>query len=73
MKLNKKPYSKSLRKERKIVYFLVIFLIICVMFPFFWLLQMSFKPDTDIFAFPPKFIFKPLWKSRTEALFKTKS
>jgi len=57
--LNKKPYSKSLRKERKFVYVLVIFLILCVMFPFLWLLQMSVKPDKDIFAFPPKFIFRP--------------
>jgi len=29
------------------------------MFPFLWLLQMSVKPDKDIFAFPPKFIFRP--------------
>ena len=57
--MNKKPYSKSLRKERKFVYVLVIFLILCVMFPFLWLLQMSVKPDKDIFAFPPKFIFRP--------------
>ncbi|MBI3456082.1 MAG: carbohydrate ABC transporter permease [Candidatus Rokubacteria bacterium] len=30
-----------------------------VLFPFLWLLQMSVKPEQDIFAFPPKLIFKP--------------
>ena len=41
-----------------------------VMFPFFWLLHMSVKPDRDIFAFPPKLFFQPtadhylaLWKT----------
>ena len=57
--MSKKPYSKRLRKERRFVYALVIFLIICVMFPFFWLLQMSVKPDKDIFSFPPKWVFRP--------------
>jgi len=57
--LSSKPYSKKLRKERRFVYVLVIFLVICVMFPFFWLLQMSFKPDKDIFTFPPKWVFRP--------------
>ncbi|MBA2450316.1 MAG: carbohydrate ABC transporter permease [Chloroflexi bacterium] len=29
------------------------------MFPFLWLLQMSFKPQQEIFAFPPKLFFIP--------------
>jgi multiple sugar transport system permease protein len=38
---------------------LVILLVLLILFPFLWLLQMSFKPDADIFAFPPKLVFVP--------------
>jgi len=51
--------AKRLAKEKKIVTILVILLMLCIMFPFLWLLQMSVKPTKDIFAFPPKFTFTP--------------
>ena len=34
-------------------------LVLLVMFPFLWLLVMSFKPIDDIFAWPPKWLFVP--------------
>jgi multiple sugar transport system permease protein len=48
-----------LKWQRRLLYALVIALIVVIMFPFFWLLTMSFKTDTDIFAFPPKILFQP--------------
>jgi multiple sugar transport system permease protein len=45
--------------ERRAIYALVIALLVLVMFPFLWLLVMSFKTNADIFAFPPKLIFTP--------------
>jgi multiple sugar transport system permease protein len=56
--------------ERRAIYALVIALVGLVMFPFVWLLLMSFKTNADIFAFPPKLFFAPtadnyaaLWSS----------
>ncbi len=37
----------------------LIVLIIAVMFPFLWLLQMSFRQTLDINAWPPKLFFSP--------------
>ena len=37
----------------------VIVLIVLVMFPFLWLLQMSFRQTIDINAWPPKLFFEP--------------
>jgi multiple sugar transport system permease protein len=48
-----------LRWQRRLLYALVILLVVLIMFPFAWLLQMSFKTDQDIFAFPPKLLFQP--------------
>ena len=45
--------------ERRALYALVIVLVILIMFPFAWLLLMSFKTDQDIFVFPPKLLFTP--------------
>jgi multiple sugar transport system permease protein len=45
--------------ERRLLYALVIVLLVLVMFPFAWMLTMSFKTDQDIFAFPPKILFTP--------------
>jgi multiple sugar transport system permease protein len=49
---------------------LVLAVTLLVMFPFVWLLLMSFKHDADIMAWPPKLFFLPtlenylgLWKS----------
>jgi multiple sugar transport system permease protein len=38
---------------------LVLILVAMILFPFVWLLMMSFKTDKDIFAFPPKLFFEP--------------
>ncbi len=45
--------------RRWLAYTGVVLLILVVMFPFLWLLQMSFKPDREIMAFPPKLLFVP--------------
>ena len=45
--------------ERRLLYTLVIVLVVLVMFPFVWMLTLSFKTDADIFAFPPKLFFVP--------------
>lgn len=41
-----------------------------VMFPFFWLLHLSVKPDQEIFAFPPKLFFRPTF-AHYQALWET--
>jgi multiple sugar transport system permease protein len=45
--------------ERRLIYALVLGLAALTLFPFLWLLLMSFKTNDDIFAFPPKFLFDP--------------
>jgi multiple sugar transport system permease protein len=37
----------------------VILLILVLLFPFLWLLQMSLKPEKEILAFPPTLLFRP--------------
>jgi multiple sugar transport system permease protein len=37
----------------------VILLILVLLFPFLWLLQMSLKPEKEILAFPPRLLFRP--------------
>jgi multiple sugar transport system permease protein len=37
----------------------VLGLVLLILAPFLWLLQMSVKTHTDIFAFPPKLVFVP--------------
>ena len=53
--------GKGLRRTvgRLVGYAAVIFLIVMIMFPFLWLLMMSFKPDKLIFAWPPVLLFEP--------------
>jgi multiple sugar transport system permease protein len=51
--------------ERRAIYALVIVLLALVMFPFLWLLLMSFKTNADIFAFPPKLVFTPTVENYT--------
>jgi multiple sugar transport system permease protein len=57
--LTERDHLSRLRWQRRFLYALVIALIVLIMFPFFWLLTMSFKTDADIFAFPPKLFFAP--------------
>jgi multiple sugar transport system permease protein len=47
------------RRDRRLLHALVIVLVALVMFPFLWLLTMSFKTDADIFAWPPRLLFAP--------------
>ena len=59
------PALPALRRRSRLsarrwaAYTAVVVLILVVMFPFLWLLQMSFKPQQEIFAFPPKLFFVP--------------
>lgn len=50
-------YSTPL--ERALLWTLVLVLVALVLFPFAWLLVMSFKTDQDIFAWPPRLFFTP--------------
>ena len=51
--------SRRARGERAAVHIAVILLVIAVLAPFLWLLQMSVKTQEEIFAFPPKLLFAP--------------
>ena len=55
----RKRNRNRLRREWTLLYVLVGALVIAVMFPFLWLLVMSFKPLDDMFAWPPKLLFRP--------------
>jgi multiple sugar transport system permease protein len=57
--LTERDHAQRLKWQRRLLYALVIALIVMIMFPFFWLLTMSFKTDADIFAWPPKLLFAP--------------
>ncbi len=50
-------YSRSW--ERPALHALVILLVLLVLFPFLWLVVMSFKTDEAIFAWPPTLFFTP--------------
>ena len=41
----------------------VVVLVLAVLAPFLWLLQMSVKPQDEIFAFPPKLFFAPTFEN----------
>lgn len=51
--------SSNLRRERLFLYILIFILVFAIMFPFIWILIMSFKPTEDMFAWPPKLFFSP--------------
>ena len=40
----------------------VLLLIVILLFPFLWLLQMSLKPEKEIFTFPPRLVFTPTFE-----------
>ena len=42
-----------------LVYLALIPLSVLVLFPFFWLLSTSFKPEVQMFSVPPKWIPDP--------------
>ena len=58
-------YQAHLRWQRFWLHVLVIVLVLLVMFPFVWLLIMSFKTIDDIFAWPPKWLFVPTIENYT--------
>jgi multiple sugar transport system permease protein len=57
--LAERTHRRRLQRNRALLYALVAVLVFLVMFPFLWLLVMSFKPIDDIFAWPPKWLFTP--------------
>jgi len=52
-----------LARERRVISVLVTVLLILVMLPFLWLLQMSFKTNAQVFTFPPPLIFQPTFEN----------
>lgn len=48
-----------MKRNRAIIYALVIVLVAIVLAPFLWLLRMSFETNAQIFAFPPRLWFSP--------------
>lgn len=58
-------YQSHLKWQRFWLHVLVIVLVLLVMFPFVWLLIMSFKTIDDIFAWPPKWLFVPTLENYT--------
>lgn len=59
-------YVAQLKWQRFWLHVLVIALVLVVMFPFVWLLVMSFKTTEDIFAWPPRWFFTPTLENYTE-------
>jgi len=51
--------SRALVRERRLIHALAIVLALLAMAPFLWLLQMSFKTNEQVFAFPPPLWFTP--------------
>jgi len=65
--LNKKPPHRF-RRKNKIIHVVTILLILVTMFPFLWLVQMSFKTPRQIFTMPPEFIFTPTFQNYLDLL-----
>ena len=55
-------HERRLRRNRAILIAVVAVLVLLVMFPFLWMITMSFKPIDDIFAWPPKLFFTPTFE-----------
>ncbi|MEZ5932114.1 MAG: carbohydrate ABC transporter permease [Alphaproteobacteria bacterium] len=51
--------TRADRRTRFWLHVLVLALVLVILFPFLWLLMMSFKTDSDIFAWPPVLVFTP--------------
>jgi multiple sugar transport system permease protein len=58
-------YHSQLRWQRFWLHVLVLALVLVIMFPFVWLLVMSFKTIDDIFAWPPRLLFTPTLENYT--------
>lgn len=59
-------YPRQLWWHRFWLHVLVIVLVLLVMFPFIWLIVMSFKTIDDIFAWPPQLFFTPTIENYTD-------
>ena len=59
-------YPRQLWWHRFWLHVLVIVLVLLVMFPFIWLIVMSFKTIDDIFAWPPRWFFTPTTENYIE-------
>lgn len=55
-------HERRHRRDRAILIAVVAVLVLLVMFPFLWMITMSFKPIDDIFAWPPKLFFTPTFE-----------
>ena len=55
-------HERRVRRDRAILIAVVAVLVLLVMFPFLWMITMSFKPIDDIFAWPPKLFFTPTFE-----------
>jgi multiple sugar transport system permease protein len=49
-------------------YFLLIFIILSFLLPFYWILTTSLKPHLEIFSMPPKWLFEPTLKNYMDVL-----
>lgn len=58
----RRAHERRQRRDRALLLTLVSVLVALVMFPFLWLVMMSFKPIDDIFAWPPKLLFTPTFE-----------
>lgn len=63
-------FTRRIGWRSRALYAVVFLVTLIIMFPFLWLLVMSFKPEPDILAWPPRLLFAPtlehytgLWKS----------
>jgi multiple sugar transport system permease protein len=61
-------YSKT---ELVVRYVLLFLLLIFFLFPIYWLVATSLKTQVDIFAMPPKWLFKPTFENYVHVLFRT--
>jgi len=57
-----------LARERRVLYVVVTALLILLMLPFLWLLQMSFKTNAQVFTFPPPIFFRPTFEKLRRAV-----
>jgi len=60
--LNKKSIHRGSRNKIA-AHITTVLLILIIMSPFLWLVQMSFKTPNQIFTMPPKFIFMPTFQN----------
>jgi multiple sugar transport system permease protein len=56
----KRERSRVDRRRRALLYTAASILLVLVMFPFLWLLQMSFRPNDDIFGY--ELLFRPTFE-----------